>query len=291
MKHALTFVFLLVLVSCQQKHFSEGKFFAGGKYVSADKLNLGKSVYEENCFACHGLQGDGNGVAAKGLYPPVRNFKQGQFKFGVVYDGGLPHDKTLKKLIREGLHGTAMLPWDVTHEHLDAVVQYIKTFAPEVWEGKEKKLGKPIVLSPDPFGLANRKAAIQRGAHVYHIEAQCTSCHRGYVTVTGFNDLVAAYGGDRISELEEGFYEVKPQDTDYGAKMIPPDFTWHTVRSAKTVEELAYRIAAGVGGPMPTWKDVLEDDQIWATAYYVQSLIDLKDKAKRKEFMATLGQN
>ena len=65
------FTFLL-LVGCQESEFKTGKYFAGDIYASAEELNLGKTVYAEYCMACHGVNGDGNGVASKGLIPPPR---------------------------------------------------------------------------------------------------------------------------------------------------------------------------------------------------------------------------
>jgi len=44
-----------------------------------------------------------------------------------------------------------MLSWDISDKRLDAVIQYIKTFAPQVWESKEKKLGNHVELAPDPY--------------------------------------------------------------------------------------------------------------------------------------------
>ena len=77
------------------------------------------------------------------------------------------------------------------------------------------------------------------------------------------------------------------QDSDHGYATMPPDFTWHRVRSAQSVEDLYIRLAAGVGGTgMPAWKGTIEDDEIWAVAYYVRSLMDIKDSPKRKELMS-----
>ena len=89
----LTVLSLVTLVSCSESHFKEDKIFAGGVYVTAKQLNDGKSLYTEYCMACHGVKGDGNGVSSKGLSVPPRNFKLGQYKFGRVVSGELPHDE------------------------------------------------------------------------------------------------------------------------------------------------------------------------------------------------------
>ena len=83
-------VFILIMLSfvaCKESEFKTGRYFAGGVYAPAEKLNLGKTVYTEYCTACHGVEGDGNGVASKGLIPPPRNFKKGIYKFGKVIAG------------------------------------------------------------------------------------------------------------------------------------------------------------------------------------------------------------
>ena len=57
----------------------------------------------------------------------------------------------------------------------------------------------------------------------------------------------------------------------------------------QSVEELYIRLAAGVGGTgMPAWKGTIEDDEIWAAAYYVRSLMDLKNTPARSELMGRL---
>ena len=67
----------------------------------------------------------------------------------------------------DGLNGTPMLQWDMSKEQVHNVIQYIKTFAPKVWEGKGKKLGEELVVSKDPYGPSHKSFAIQKGKEVY----------------------------------------------------------------------------------------------------------------------------
>lgn len=280
-----TLFVLLSMVSCQESHFREDKVFAGGLYVKKEVLYKGKQIYTEFCMPCHGVDGDGKGVAAKSMKVPPRDFTSGVFKFGEVVAGELPHDKHLYKILEKGLHGTAMLPWDLKHDQMFAVVQYIKTFAPQVWEGKDKKLGEQIIVSKDPYGEAHRAAAIEAGKKVYHGEASCWSCHRAYVS----KQELAKITDSKVSDITEDSFQIKLQETEWGFKNLPPEFTWNSVRSATTVEELYVRLAAGVGGTaMPSWKGTITDEQIWAVAHYVKSLMDLKDSPERKEFMESI---
>lgn len=280
-------VLATITFGCKENHFKKDVVMAGGKYVTAETLNYGKSVYTEYCMPCHGVTGDGNGVASKGMAVPPRNFKLGLIKFGNVASGELTHDDAIARSLRVGLKGTAMLPWDLKEKQTDAVIQYIKTFSPKTWFGKDKELGEKIVATKDPYGLARKTQAIEKGKKVYHGVANCQSCHRGYVNLQEFNQILVATGEDKVRELDEDFYKIKMQDSDHGYASMPPDFTWHRVRSAQSVEDLYIRLAAGVGGTgMPAWKGTIEDDEIWAVAYYVRSLMDIKDSPKRKELMS-----
>lgn len=287
----LLLVFVFLSFGCSKKEFVEGKYFAGGKYVSAKTLNKGKLIYTEYCMPCHGVKGDGKGVAAKGMQVPPRNFTTGIFKFGRVLSGELPHDKHFKEILTKGLNGTAMLPWDMEDGAMEAVIQYIKTFAPEVWEGKDKELGAEINPSKDPFGLAHKSAAIKKGKEIYHMVANCQSCHRAYATKQELNAWAPKYDEDPtpMDEFDEDMYKIKRQETEWGFQNVPPEFTWNNVRSARTVPELYVRLAAGVGGTsMPAWKDTLSDEEIWAVAYYVKSLMELKDRPEREILMSEL---
>jgi mono/diheme cytochrome c family protein len=282
----LSFFFLIFFVSCSDNTFLEDKIFAGGVVATKEELNSGKVTYTEYCMACHGVNGDGKGVASKGLSVPPRDFTKGIFKFGKVTSGELPHDQHLIHIIKNGLEGSGMLKWDVSEKQASNVVQYIKTFAPKVWEGADKKLGVELIPSKDPYGEAYKDSAIERGKEVYHMIANCQSCHLAYATKDELDQISVKVNGKKYADYDPSIYNLKPQDGEYPAKNLPPDFTWHPIRSAFTVEELWVRLASGVGGStMPAWKGTLEDDDIWAVSYYVKSLMDLKNTKERKVLM------
>jgi mono/diheme cytochrome c family protein len=280
---------ILFFISCSKNTFHKDKIFAGSVIATQQELNSGKRIYMEYCMACHGPQGDGKGVASKGMSNPPRDFTTGIFKFGKVVSGELLHDSTLVEIIRKGLHGTAMLPWDISEQQAYNVVQYIKTFAPDVWEGKDKKLGKKIEITNDPYGFARKESAIARGKIVYHIIAQCWTCHRSYASTEELDLMNRQINGAPFSDFDEEMYQLKIQESEHGIAVLPPDFTWHWVKSAKTVEELYLRLNAGVAGTtMVSWKDTLSDDDIWAVAHYVRSLMDLKGHENRDIMMKKL---
>lgn len=286
MKLSLILAMAFISASCvvEKSPFREGKILAG-KQVSASTLNLGYTTYMEYCIQCHGMDGKGNGPAAKGTLPPPRDFTQGLYKFPWVQYGELPHDEDFVRIIRLGLKGTPMLPWDISDERLDAVIQYIKTFAPQTWEGKDKVVGTKFEVPRDPYGDTYQHIAVEKGKKVYHVTAACTQCHRGYATPSEINSWAKEMG--TTVEVGEDLYKLKPQDGEYNYKVIPPDFTYHQLKSINDVPSIVQRLMYGVhGSGMPGWKDVVTDDELWALAYYVQHLRQIgADLSKRNEFM------
>jgi mono/diheme cytochrome c family protein len=247
----------------------------GGQTISADRLNRGAYAYTHYCRACHGDRGDGAGNSARGLLPPPRDLRLGVYKFAAVSAGQLPTDSDFRRIIKGGLHGTAMLAWDVPDAQLDDLIQYIKSFSPR-W--RTEKPGAPIVLAPDPW--ADRQpAAILRGTRVYHGMAQCAvACHPAYVTRAEIFAFAKELTGMRVAEFRADLYAPVPKPSDYGVSILPTDFTFNQLRAGDTAADIARAIAAGIGGTaMPTWKDVLPDADLWAMAHYVRSLVLMRD--------------
>jgi len=74
--------------------------------ATPELLNRGKMLYEQNCTACHGPKGEGNGPAATTLNPRPRDFTHPEgwkngFKLAGIY-----------KTLSEGIKGTGMAAYD-----------------------------------------------------------------------------------------------------------------------------------------------------------------------------------
>lgn len=282
------------LASCAKKPFDAPKKL-GGEWVSAKKLNLGWETYNNYCMQCHGVLGDGQGPAAQGMVPAPRNFKSGLFKFGTVALGEMPTDADLQHIIRQGLNGTPMLPWDISDERLDAVVQYIKTFSPK-WQ--TEKAGTPLEWTEDPWGPQLASQAIEQGRKIYHGLAQCYTCHPSYASTPEISTYSKEVTGQGVESIRENPHLSVIQGSSYGHSYMPPDLTRHHLRSARTRPEIYRRLVVGVNGTtMPAWRgmlsvtgDKVEDEKnLWALAYYVESLQKLKwDWKTRAEFMDAL---
>ncbi len=207
--------------------------------------------------------------------PPPRDLRLGVYKFAAVPAGQLPRDTDFVRTLRQGLHGTAMQAWQVPDAELDDLIQYVKSFAPR-WRSETP--GDEVAASPDPW--PGREAdAVARGARVYHGLAQCAvACHPAYVTRAEIAAFTKELTGIDLREIRPDVYQPVAKDSDYGVKILPPDFTFNALRGGDTPGDIYRAIASGIGGTaMPTWKNVLPEPDLWALAHYVQSLVALRD--------------
>jgi len=271
-------VLCLVLAACSRPAGAPPAFTApvtlGGRAVPAAALEHGRTLYTQYCRPCHGDAGDGKGPAAAGLTPPPRDLRLGVYKFAAVPAGQLPRDADFARTLRQGLHGTAMQGWQVPEAELDDLIQYVKSFAPR-WRSETP--GDEIAPSPDPW--AGRDAeALARGVRVYHGLAQCAvACHPAYVTRAEIAAFTKELTGIELREIRADVYQPVAKDSDYGVKILPPDFTFSPPRGGDGLADIYRAIASGIGGTaMPTWKNVLPEADLWALARYVQSLVALR---------------
>lgn len=286
----------LLLTGCWDKPFDSPQKL-GGKWVSAAELNLGWETYVNYCMQCHGMDGDGKGPAAQGMYPHPRNFKQGLYKFGYVSQGELPTDADLRRIIRHGLNGTQMLPWDISDQRLNAVIQYIKTFSPE-W--KENVAGTTVEFTEDPWGPELASEAIEHGKKVYHGLAQCYSCHPAYASLAEISAYSEEMVGSPTEEIRDNPHLSELQGSSYGQQIMPPDLTSNHVKSARSAKDIYKRLVVGVNGStMAAWRGMLsltgdaEEDErnLWALAYYVEFLQQHKwDWKARARFFKELNE-
>lgn len=225
----------------------EGDQVLGGQQIKASVLERGQEVYLGSCASCHGVKGDGRGPVGLHQKPPPKDLREGIIKFASVPVGSLPTDQDLERIVKKGLRGTAMLAWPVADADVQAVIQYIKLFS-ERW--KKEKAGTPVVFTKDVFqGRAGE--AIVLGKELYHKKAQCISCHH---------------------TNQESAPTPKPGQNIEGA-VVATHFGKDVLRAGESLKDIYRAVAAGVGGTaMPSWAGSLSSEEIWAIAYYVQSL-------------------
>jgi mono/diheme cytochrome c family protein len=257
----------------------DGPMVLAGQQVSADLLNRGREQYVQNCYACHGMAGDGKGPASHYYRPPPRDLTRGLYKFGGVVDG-LPHDDDFVRILRHGLAGTSMLAWDIPDAELSPIIQYIKSLS-KAWREADE-LGQQIPVDTDTWQGREREATT-RGKEIYHGQATCQQCHPAYATKSEMIEASTRVGNRAMTEFRSQPFQAEAKESQYeadGKKMVimPPDFLFNEVRSGHDVKDLYRIISAGIPGTaMPTWYGALPATDVWALAYYVRSLIQLRD--------------
>ncbi|MCI0362174.1 MAG: cytochrome c [Planctomycetaceae bacterium] len=127
------------------------KLAAGPVSSAADGSPRG--LYREHCAHCHGITGDGNGPTAAFLNPYPRDYRPGKFKFKSTPIGSKPTHADLKKIVLDGIPGTAMPSFKLlTDVEVEALVQYVKylSIRGEVERNLLKTSSTEIDLEADP---------------------------------------------------------------------------------------------------------------------------------------------
>lgn len=218
---------------------------ATGAAPGDEASSRGKAVFEAQCAVCHGVAGDGQGPEASRFFTRPTDLQRGTFKFRSTPTGSLPTDQDLERTIRRGLPGSGMVAQDhLTDTEVRDVIAYLKTLSPR-WQ--ERAEPPPIAIT----ARANLDALAAQGADLFK-EAGCIECHGE----SGRGD------GPSAGRLTSG-----------GRPTRPTDLTRRPFKGGDRVEDVYRALAAGLdGSPMPSYRDALDDDQIWAIALYVTRL-------------------
>lgn len=95
--------------------------------VGSDKAGRPRGLYREHCAHCHGITGDGNGPTATFLNPYPRDYRAGLFKFKSTPIGRRPLHEDLKKILIDGIPGTAMPSFRLlSDQEIESLVDYVK---------------------------------------------------------------------------------------------------------------------------------------------------------------------
>jgi cytochrome c oxidase cbb3-type subunit I/II len=83
-------------------------------------VRVGAELFKSSCVACHGLEGKGDGPAAKAMTKQKpRNFVTGTFKYG-------NKKSEIIRTLKSGIEGTPMPSWKhLDEEQLEALADYV----------------------------------------------------------------------------------------------------------------------------------------------------------------------
>ena len=76
--------------------------------VSSDRQGKQHGLYREHCAHCHGVTGGGMGPTAATLNPYPRDFRMGKYKFKSTPLGKAPTRDDIRRILINGIPGTAM---------------------------------------------------------------------------------------------------------------------------------------------------------------------------------------
>lgn len=218
----------------------------------------GALLFQNNCAVCHGEKGRGDGVAAEFVFPRPRDLTSGMYKIRSTPSGKLPTDQDILEIITRGIPGSSMPSFEfLSKRERGALVEYVKELAVVERPGGGKAnlfevrgQGKPINVPEPPEKTA---ALVREGKQIYE-KMNCAACHGE----TGVGDGPSA---DSLVDV-------------WGMPAPPANFTRGIFKGGNDVSEIYARFTTGMdGSPMPSYADSLSDEERWALAYYVQSLV------------------
>ncbi len=212
---------------------------AGASGQSSDVV-AGARVFRENCAVCHGATGDGAGMAAHHFRTPPRDLTKGRFKSRSTASGQIPTDADLTRTIVQGVPSTGMAPQNqLSDAGVGGVTAFDKTLSPRFAASTPPKV---VTIPPPPPSTPD---AVARGATIY-VKGECAECH----------------GKDGRGD--------GPSAKDLSVK--PPDLARRPFKSGPTARDIVRTLLTGLDGtPMPSYYQVLEDDEIWDLAYWLAS--------------------
>jgi len=245
-----------------------------------ETLRLGRDVYMQRCWQCHGETGDGAGPAAAQLYPRPRDYRRGIFKFTSSPYGSKPRRSDLVRTVKLGVPGTSMPSFAILSEaELAAVVDYVLVLthrgelefqvaleaegADELDADAVAGLAGEIVtdwntaestaVNPETPKPEFTSEHVTRGKQAF-LTKGCSKCH----------------GEDGRGQTRDNL-ESKLVDV-WGHPTRAADLTSGMLHGGREPIDIYRRIYAGINGtPMPEFKTALaaEPDTIWDLVSYV----------------------
>jgi len=228
----------------------------GHGYTPADIENGGQ-LYQGNCTACHGPDGDG---------VPSVNLGSGQFRRGTT-------DDEIVKIILGGIPGTAMPPSNFSEGQAGTIVAYLRS------------------LTSSPKGTTIPGDA-SRGKAIFEGKGQCLNCHSvagiGSRTATALTDIGSSR---RAIELQRSLVDpsveirsdqrpvriVTRDGATINGRLLNQDtFTIQLLDSTARLRLLdkstVREITIPKDSPMPSYRDMLNEQELADLVTYLMSL-------------------
>ena len=226
--------------------------------------SVGYVLYQANCAACHGVSGNGKGVAAIALTTRPRDFWNEPFRYVSTLDA-IPTSEDLAQTIKSGrLHGEMPAgPW-LSNDDVDALAEYVLELNRLGWvqrlsgddslsSADVEEIATDRVTPLEPVTIAMPSSGFQFNSKIGRTlyEQSCASCHGQTGRGDGLN---------------------MPLD-DQGRPIKVRDLVNEPIHGGDDPIELFKRIRCGLPGtPMPA-QPSLTDDQVWQLVFYTRELM------------------
>ena len=225
----------------------------------------GHRLYIQNCAACHGRSGEGNGPAAFTFSRRPRDFRRELFRYVSSTDGVATRKDLAQTISRGRRYGEMPAHPQLSDTEIEILVDYVQKLHLDGWiarlqeQAQEddrldadtiQEIAEMRITAEEPIRVFLPPSAFRpdakRGRELYR-EA-CASCHG------------PAGRGDGMD---------MPLDNE-GRPIKVADLTRGEFAGGRSQVEIYKRILCGVPGtPMPAQSNLNEDD-IWQLVYHVR---------------------
>lgn len=237
----------------------------------------GPQLYARHCQACHGEQGDGNGPAARFLYPRPRNFGEAKFRLATTANG-IPTDQDLMAVITRGMPGSAMVPFGhLSEADRTALVAQVRTLTRSAFLARAKHEAEASGEKVDLAELEKDAAEVLKPGEVVAVPAALPAVDAASVArgKAAYLKTCAACHGE--TGKGDGQQEQKNND---GTPTAPRDFTRGIFKGGRDTNSLFARIRLGMpGSPMPGNTDA-SPAEVADMAHFIQSLAPADTQAQ-----------
>jgi len=236
-----------------------------------------KQLYARHCAGCHGLRGDGKGIASQFLFPKPRDFRTGRFRL-VSTANGVPSRDDLQAVLLRGMPGSAMPPWGhLSQAKRNALVgEVLRLRADGAKEQYVDMLKKDEDLSDEELAAADVQQEINE-----YVTKSTTPAATSDVPDIGSptaeaiarGKLLYAKSGCLQCHGETGKGDgVQKMFDDKKLPTSPRDFTLGIFKGGHDPASLYRRIAYGMPGtPMPS-SSSMTAKQMVDLVHYIRSL-------------------